>query len=149
MKTGVWICSICQFLCIRVCLQNHSCNLPTTLCSIFCPNSVAVVRISWQYAGFTDCVSAGTSFKRQWSSVGVAYFPFPTTSDFVMYIHVAMHFRSGFSGSEIRWLRRLRREGSPERLSRSYQLAHWNVATHGDEYTSQNRVLETKPPLIH
>ena len=33
MKTGVWIYSICQFLYIRVCLQNHSCNLPTTLCS--------------------------------------------------------------------------------------------------------------------
>ena len=62
-----------------------------------------------------------------------------------MYIHVAVHFRSGFSGSEIRWLRRLRREGSPERLSRSYQLAHWNIATHGDEYTLQNRVRETTP----
>ena len=62
-----------------------------------------------------------------------------------MYIHVAVHFRSGFSGSEIRWLRRLRREGSPERLSRSYQLAHWNVATHGGEYTLQNRVRETTP----
>ena len=52
-----------------------------------------------------------------------------------MYIHVAAHFRSGFSGGEIRWLRRLRREGSPERLSRSYQLACRNVATRGGEYT--------------
>ena len=31
----------------------------------------------------------------------------------------AVHFRSGFSGGEIHDLRRLRREGSPERLSRS------------------------------
>ncbi len=31
----------------------------------------------------------------------------------------AAHFRSGFSGGEIHDLRRLRREGSPERLSRS------------------------------
>ena len=41
------------------------------------------------------------------------------TSDFAMYIHVAVHFRSGFSGGEIQSLRRLSREGSPERLSRS------------------------------
>ena len=52
-----------------------------------------------------------------------------------MYIHVAVHFRSVFSGAEIRWLRRLMREGSPERISRSYQLAQRNVATHGGEYT--------------
>ena len=57
------------------------------------------------------------------------------TSDFAMYIHVAVHFRSVFSVGEIRWLRRLRREGFPERLSRSYQLACRNVATHGGEYT--------------
>ena len=44
---------------------------------------------------------------------------FQVTSDFAMYIHVAVHFRSGFSGGEIHDLRRLRREGSPERLSRS------------------------------
>ena len=31
----------------------------------------------------------------------------------------ATHFRSGFSGGEIHDLRRLRREGFPERLSRS------------------------------
>ena len=31
----------------------------------------------------------------------------------------AAHFRSGFSGGEIHDLRRLRREGFPERLSRS------------------------------
>ena len=31
----------------------------------------------------------------------------------------AAHFRSNFSGGEIHDLRRLRREGSPERLSRS------------------------------
>ena len=36
-----------------------------------------------------------------------------------MYIHVAVHFRSGFSVGEIQALRRLSREGSPERLSRS------------------------------
>ena len=52
-----------------------------------------------------------------------------------MYINVALHFRSGFSGGGIRWLRRLRREGFPERLSRSYQLAHRNAWTHGGEYT--------------
>ena len=40
-------------------------------------------------------------------------------SGLAMYIHVAVHFRSDFSGSEIHDLRRLRREGSPERLSRS------------------------------
>ena len=56
-------------------------------------------------------------------------------SDFAMYIHVAVHFRSGFSVGEIRWLGRLSREGSPERLSRSYQLACRSVATHGGEYT--------------
>ena len=67
--------------------------------------------------------------------VTVSFFPLPITSDFAMYIHVAAHFRSGFSGGEIRWLRRLRREGSPERLSRSYQLACRNVATRGGEYT--------------
>ena len=44
-----------------------------------------------------------------------------------MYIHVAVHFRSGFSGGEIRWLRSLRRESSPERLSHSYQLAHFSL----------------------
>ena len=47
------------------------------------------------------------------------FLPFPVTSDFAMYIHVAVHFRSGFSGGEIQTLRRLSREGSPERLSRS------------------------------
>ena len=52
-----------------------------------------------------------------------------------MYIHVAVHFRSGFSGAEIRWLRRFSREGFPEWLSRSYQLAQWNAWTHGGEYT--------------
>ena len=67
--------------------------------------------------------------------VTVSFFPLPATSDFAMYIHVAAHFRSGFSGGEIRWLRRLRREGSPERLSRSYQLACRNVAPRGGEYT--------------
>ena len=36
-----------------------------------------------------------------------------------MYIHVAGHFRSVFSEDEIHALRRLSREGSPERLSRS------------------------------
>ena len=51
--------------------------------------------------------------------VTVSFFPLPVTSDFTMYIHVAAHFRSGFSGGEIHDLRRLRREGSPERLSRS------------------------------
>ena len=51
--------------------------------------------------------------------VTVSFFPLPVTSDFAMYIHVAAHFRSGFSGGEIHDLRRLRREGSPERLSRS------------------------------
>ena len=51
--------------------------------------------------------------------VTVSFFPLPVTSDFAMYIHVAAHFRSGFSGGEIHDLRRLRREGFPERLSRS------------------------------
>ena len=93
------------------------------------------------------CVLAGTSWYVEtfiWVVVTCVGFPIPfgndrlekpVTSDFAMYIHVAVHFRSGFSGAEIRWLRRLSREGSPERLSRSYQLAQWNVATHGGEYT--------------
>ena len=46
-------------------------------------------------------------------------FQLSVTSDFAMYIHVAVHFKSGFSGGEIHDLRRLRREGFPERLSRS------------------------------
>ena len=46
-------------------------------------------------------------------------FQLSVTSDFAMYIHVAVHFRSGFSGDEIQTLGRLSREGSPERLSRS------------------------------
>ena len=51
--------------------------------------------------------------------LGLLGFQLPVTSDFAMYIHVAVHFRSGFSGGEIHDLRRLRREGFPERLSRS------------------------------
>ena len=33
--------------------------------------------------------------------VTVSFLPLPVTSDFAMYIHVAAHFRSGFSGGEI------------------------------------------------
>ena len=62
-------------------------------------------------------------------------FQLSVTSDFAMYIHVAVHFRSALSGDEIQALRRLSREGSPERLSRSWALARRNVAPHGGEYT--------------
>mgnify|MGYP006987332297 CR=1 FL=1 len=49
----------------------------------------------------------------------VSFFSFQLTSDFCNVYSQAAHFRSGFSGGEIHDLRRLRREGSPERLSRS------------------------------
>ena len=61
-----------------------------------------------------------------------------------MYIHVAGHFRSGFNGDKIQVLRRLGREGSPERLSRSLVLAWRNVATACGEYTLHSRVREIK-----
>ena len=33
-----------DILCARACLKKHFRNLPAPLCSIFCPNSVAVAR---------------------------------------------------------------------------------------------------------
>ena len=45
-----------------------------------------------------------------------------------MVIALASHFRRGFSVGEIHCLRRLNREGSPERFSRSQQLVRWSVA---------------------
>ena len=47
------------------------------------------------------------------------FLPLSSIQRFCNVYSQAAHFRSGFSGGEIHDLRRLRREGSPERLSRS------------------------------
>ena len=52
----------------------------------------------------------------------------PTHSIWAMCITPASHFRRGFSVGEIHCLRRLNREGFPERFSRSQQLVRWSVA---------------------
>ena len=52
----------------------------------------------------------------------------PTHSIRAMVIAPASHFRRGFSVGEIHCLRRLNREGFPERFSRSQQLVRWSVA---------------------
>ena len=52
----------------------------------------------------------------------------PVHSIWAMGIALANHFRRVLSVSEIHCLRRLMREGSPERISRSWQLVCWSVA---------------------